>query len=521
MEIVDFMILVHPPVAKPSEPPAGIARLAGALKHHEVACRVVDANLEGILELLEKPMSPSDTWTSRARRHLPSHLKTLRTPEGYKNSDRYRRAVLDVNRILEQSVAPRSIRLSLANYSDAALSPLRSEDLLSAAEDPERNPLRAYFRQRIGGLLKEEDPKAIGISLNYLSQALCAFSMIGFFKKEHPRLRVVLGGGLVTSWMGRPGWNNPFAGLVDDMVAGPGEAALLSFSGKDNFDGVCRVDYHPFLGHGYFAPGLILPYSASTGCYWQRCSFCPERAEGNPYTPVPPAQAVDEVKEMAEKLNPVLVHFLDNAMSPALLEKIAREGLHTPWYGFARITHHLADPDFCAALKRSGCIMLKLGMESGDQQVLDSLGKGMDLDTASQALRCLKRAGIGTYVYLLFGTPPETPEGARRTFDFTVKHAEYITFLNVAIFNMPVYGADAYRYDTRPFYKGDLSLYTDFVHPSGWDRSHVRNFLDREFRRHPVIAAILRRDPPIFRSNHAAFFLGNERRGKCSEKSWS
>jgi Radical SAM superfamily len=506
MGIVGVMILVHPPVAKPCEPPAGIARLAGALKRHEVPCRAVDANLEAILNLLEKPTTRSDTWTSRAGRHVHSHVEALRTPEGYENPDRYRRAVSDINRILGQSVASRSIRLSLANYSDAALSPLRSEDLLVAAEDPEGNPLCAYFRERIEELLNEEDPKAIGISLNYLSQALCAFSMIGLVKKEHPRLRVMLGGGLVTSWMRRPGWHSPFAGLVDDTVAGPGEGALLSFFGKDN-DGLCSPDYHPFLGYGYFAPGLILPYSASTGCYWHRCSFCPERAEGNAYRPVPPDQALKEVKEMAQRLKPVLVHFLDNAMSPALLENIAREGLDTPWYGFARFTHHLADPDFCAALKRSGCIMLKLGMESGDQQVLDCLRKGIRLETVSQALRCLKKEGIGTYVYLLFGTPPETPEGARRTFDFTVRHGEFITFLNVAIFNMPVYGADAERYDIRPFYEGDLSLYTDFVHPSGWNRSHVRKFLDREFKRHPVIAPILRRDPPIFTSNHAAFFL--------------
>ena len=59
----------------------------------------------------------------------------------------------------------------------------------------------------------------------------------------------------------------------------------------------------------------------------------------------------------------------------------------------------------------------------------------------------------------------------------------------------------------RPFYDGDLSLYTDFVHPKGWNRGLVRNFLDREFKRHPAVAAILRRDPPLFTSNHAPFFV--------------
>ena len=59
------------------------------------------------------------------------------------------------------------------------------------------------------------------------------------------------------------------------------------------------------------------------------------------------------------------------------------------------------------------------------------------------------------------------------------------------------------------FSDGDLSLYRDFVHPRGWDRRAVRTFLDREFKRQPEIAAILRRDPLLFTSNHAAFFTGH------------
>jgi len=502
-----FIVLVHPPVAKPSEPPAGVARLGGALKHHGLPCRVVDANLEGMLHLLGKPPGASDTWTSRACRHVPAHLRSLRKPEGFANGDQYRRAVLDVNRVLETSTPGSAVRVGLANYSDSGLSPLRSRDLVRASESPETNAFSTYFRERVRGLLKDGDPAAIGFSLNYLSQALSAFSMIGIVKQEHPRARIVLGGGLVTSWMSRPGWKNPFAGIVDDLVAGPGESRLLSLFGRESGGRRYPPDYDALAGQEYFSPGFILPYSASSGCYWHRCSFCPERAEGNPYLPVPPEAAVQEVKMLAGKTKPVLIHFLDNAMSPALLAEIARRGLDTPWYGFARITPHLGDPDFCRALKRSGCAMLKLGLESGDQDVLDQLQKGIDLDTASRVLKNLAGAGIATYVYLLFGTPAETREKAEATLEFTVRHGGCIRFLNLAVFNMPAYGPEVEKFEGKPFYEGDLSLYTDFVHPAGWSRPRVRSFLDKEFKRHPVVAAILRRDPPLFTSNHAPFFV--------------
>jgi radical SAM superfamily enzyme YgiQ (UPF0313 family) len=151
--------------------------------------------------------------------------------------------------------------------------------------------------------------------------------------------------------------------------------------------------------------------------------------------------------------------------------------------------------------------MLKLGLESGDQAVLDSLQKGIDLEEASSALKNLKKAGIATYVYLLFGTPPEGQTEARRTLEFVVRHHESIGFLNLAIFNMPIYGPEAQQLQTKSFYEGDLSLYMNFDHPKGWGRPLIRQFLDKEFKRHPAIAPILRRDPPVFTSNHAPFLV--------------
>jgi len=500
------MILVNPPVVKPCEAPAGIAKLAGALQRHNIPCRVLDANLEGLLSLLKRVPAQHDTWTKVASRRLPDNLKLLTSQEGYENFDRYKRAVMGVNRMLENAARSKGIRLSLANYTDQKLSPLRSADLIRAWENPEENLFYPYFGERLLSLLEKNETNGVGLSLNYLSQALCTFAMAGFLKKQSANLKVILGGGLVTSWMSRPDWKNPFEGLVDLMVSGPGEDALLSFAGVGGNNDHVVPDYGDFPSEDYFAPDLILPYSASSGCYWGECSFCPENAEGNTIRPVRVQEVVRDVRALFERKKPVLIHFLDNAMSPALLKALSGQPPGAPWYGFARVTKDLKDPDFCEALKRSGCRMLKLGLESGDQAVLEGLCKGIDLEIASPALKALKKAGIATYVYLLFGTPAETADGAHRTLDFTVRHSESIDFLNIAIFNMPAHGADADKFQTKDFYEGDLSLYKSFAHPGGWDRSAVRRFLDREFKRHPAIARILRRDPPFFTSNHAPFF---------------
>jgi len=503
-----MMILIYPPVSKPCEPPAGIARLCGALSHHGVRYGVLDANLEGLLSLLEAPPAASDTWTSRAFRHLPGHLASLSCRHAYQDGSRYRRAVKDLNRLLEMTARPSCVRLGLANYQDEELSPVRSADLLRAAENPEDNPFYPYFGKRLIECLKREEPSIVGFSLNYLSQALSTFAMIGFLRQERPGVKLVLGGGLTTSWMRRPHWHNPFEGLVDHLVAGPGETPLLSLVGGKSVKGsdYYQPNYDSLPMRDYFAPGPILPYSASSGCYWNRCSFCPERAEGNPYRAIPVEKAILDLRRLVDRQKPVLIHLLDNAISPSLMRALSEDPPGVSWYGFARITRHLTDLDFCLALKRSGCVMLKLGLESGDQTVLDDLQKGVDLEEASSVLRNLKKAGIATYVYLLFGTPAEGLTEARKTLEFAVKHHDCIGFLNLAIFNMPIWGPEARQMETRTFYEGDLSLYTDFDHPKGWNRQSIRQFLDKEFKRHPAVAPILRRDPPVFTSNHAPFF---------------
>lgn len=503
-----MILLINPPLVKPSEPPPGIARLYGTLNAAGVKCSIIDANIEGILHLLAKSPTNSDRWTKRAVRNRTANLEFLRSVRGYCDIERYKRAVSDLNRLIEKSSqGDGPVRLSLCNYQDLELSAVRATDLSRAAEQYEKNPFHEYFSERISHAMELHLPDVVGVSLNFLSQALTAFSIIGFIRARFGHVRIVLGGSLITSWVRRPGWKTPFSGLVDQIVDGPGEQALLDLAGVHEGNRRRRFSYDPFPMPDYFAPVPILPYSASCGCYWNRCAFCPEKAEGVRYEPVSPEAAARDARELCSGRESALIHFLDSAVSPALLRKLSESPPGVPWYGFVRITKMLADLDFCRALKLSGCTMLKLGLESGDQGVIDAEGKGIDLAVASGALASLKKAGIGTYVYLLFGTPSESEDEARNTLDFTLRHSPFIDFLNLAIFNMPINSPDAVKFATSPHYEGDLSLYTGFSHPKGWDRAKVRRFLDKEFKRQPAIVRILANEPPFFTSNHAPFFV--------------
>jgi hypothetical protein len=502
------VLLIHPPVSKPCEPPPGLARLAGALNAAGRTCRVWDASLEGLIHLMRLPLPAQDTWTQRAVKNRQTNLEALRSPALCDNYDRYSRTVKDISRVLTAHAALHGAELTLADYNDVTLSPVRSRDLARAAEQPESNLFYEYFSMRLREFLARDAPLVIGFSVNFLSQALTAWSMMGFLRREGCRSAIVLGGGLITSWLRRPGRPKLAAGLADHLVEGPGEELLLRLAGCTEAGAdACMPDFSDFPLEGYFSPGRILPFSTAAGCYWAACSFCPEQAEGNPYRPLSVAAAGAQLAALAQIYKPRLLHLADNALSPSFLKNIIKNPPGAAWYGFARVTPELQDEDFCRQLRESGCVMLQLGLESGDNGVLAELGKGITAGEGARSLAALDRAGIGTYVYLLFGTPAETRESAQRTLAFTAENSRHIDFLNLAIFNMPVNASDAARFATGVFYDGDLALYTGFEHPHGWGRSQVRRFLDREFKRHPSIAPILRRDPPFFTSNHAPFFI--------------
>lgn len=548
------MLLIYPPVVRSTEPPLGIARLAGFLRSRGKPVRLLDLNHEGLEYLLAlvSPsgsktgeqstreqsaggqnaggQSPGDTWTKGALNRKDRNLASLRNPETYRNLPRYTRAVGDLNRVLKTASAPFGAESSLANYTEANRSPLRRDDLLDAAAGYRASTYFSLFSRRIVEELDRQPTSVVGLSINYLSQALPAFAILGWLAEVYPELSRIAGGGLINSWLsqGSLAGNDSLDGLLHALIPGRGEDGLSAWfgntdwkAGKDTdkntgkeagwgVKGPARASLPDFDDFGrleYLTPVGIIPYSFSSGCPWKRCTFCPEKAEDSHYVGLPVDVAIAQLGQLARRCKPGLFHFTDNEVSPLYLRGMVDDSPGIPWYGFARFSPALLDPGFCQALAASGCRMLQLGLESGDQQVLDAMGKGTRLDEIDRILDNLARAGIGSYLYILFGTPTEDLSAARRTRDFLVSRADVIDFLNIAIFNLPIASSDAAGLATRKFYEGDLTLYSEFEHPAGWNRVAIRNFISRDLENEPRIREIIRHAPPVFTSNHAVFFL--------------
>jgi len=516
------LLLIQPPALKPSEPPLGLAILLGHLRRQGVVADAIDANLDACLYLLDDQrlasvLGPTPTTAlHRARRHAPRALAALRGTTATGTPDRYESAVRDLNRLLG-CWGEEGELLTLGDYRHGNLSPFKPDDLQRLAHGEATTLFASYFRDQLLPRVAALAPRCIALSINYLHQALPAFELAGLLRRQFPHVQLVAGGGLITSWQGVLQDRPPFP--FDQLIFGPGEAPLAALAGSPGASDELNFDPDFSFAHlnDYLSPAPVLPLSASRGCYWQRCLFCPEAATPvHPYAAVPRAGLPGLLRSLAENYGVKHLHLTDNAIPMNALRALssAKEqlsGLH--WYGFVRFEAALLDRSFVQDLADSGCSLLQLGLESGSQAVLDRLGKGIDLNTAARILENLHAAGIATYVYIMLGTPGETEADAVLTRDFLQQHAPHIDYLNLAIMNLPraselldaparhgIVGAELCAADSP------LSLYRRFQPSGAWNRASARRFLDRELLGTPAIRAIVKRTPPLFTSSHAFFF---------------
>ena len=532
------VLLLQPPALKPAEPPLALAILLAHLRAQDLAATAIDANLAAYLYLLDgerlasRAGATDETSLRRALRHRASSLQLLRSPAATQNFARYNTAVRYLNRLLSLwNSDDGQERLTLGDYQHNGLSPFNPQDLELVASGDAGTLFTAYFREELLPQVLELQPRTIAISINFLHQTLPAFELAGLLSRALPDAQLVAGGGLITSWQ------EPLRRLklrlppYDRLVFGPGETALTTLA-KGQAEGhyvladATTISFVPDFSFArladYFSPEPVLPLSASRGCYWQRCLFCPEAAAPvHPYTASRPAELPDLMRQLAERYGIRHIQLTDNAVPVNMLKVLADRAdalADLNWFGFVRFEPILEDAAFVAQLAQSGCRMLQLGLESGSQPVLDRLGKGVRLESVARILDNLSAAGIASFVYIMLGTPGETEVDAERTLAFLELHAEKIGFLNLAIMNLPrasklLDTPEQYGIATADPIKTDnpLGLYQQFHSDSDWNRAAARRFLDQRLLGSAAIRAIVNRTPPLFTSNHAVFFSGSRR----------
>ncbi len=177
----------------------------------------------------------------------------------------------------------------------------------------------------------------------------------------------------------------------------------------------------------YFIGYLLHPYVSlytGRGCK-SRCTFClwPQTVGGHRYRTRSPGHVADEIR-LAKAAFPQVREFFfdDDTFTDDLprAEAIARElgKMGVTWSCNAKAN---VPRDTLKVLKDNGLRLLLVGYESGNQQILHNIKKGMRIEVARRFTQDCHDLGIKIHGTFILGLPGETRETIEETIRFATE----------------------------------------------------------------------------------------------------
>ncbi|MFQ6010407.1 MAG: B12-binding domain-containing radical SAM protein, partial [Candidatus Aenigmatarchaeota archaeon] len=192
-----------------------------------------------------------------------------------------------------------------------------------------------------------------------------------------------------------------------------------------NLDEMPFPDRSPILNIEYFNPLVRkLPWTTlltSRGCPG-RCLFCSSPSfYGNALRMRSAESVLDELEEI-EKLGYREVFFRDETFTSdpkrlkEICEGIKKRGIKLSWICNARIGN--VNKDSMKLMKEAGCHMIKFGVESGSQKILDNINKMIKVDMTRLTFKWAHEVGMDLHAHMMLGCIGETKETIRQTINF-------------------------------------------------------------------------------------------------------
>lgn len=389
--------------------------------------------------------------------------KTIVRSEDFYDADKLEWA-LNTFRVVMQYISAAYYPASIVFYpmeSNLGYRPGVSKEVFTCLQDEQVNVYRDVCRQLVLPAVSKEAPDVVGVSIGTQMQLLAGLTFCKMIKETFPDIHVTVGGNIMTRLQEELSTHPEFfSSILDSVILYEGEHALLwlleALAGGRALTSVPNLLFRDESGvrlnkeihtekttalplpdfdglplDSYFVPLRIIPYLATRGCYWGRCTFC-DHGQGyfDQYRGMPAQQVVSQLKALKDKYQCTHFLFSDESYPPALLKKVAQllvdQDVGIKWTTLIRFEETLQDPDIWTLAVQSGCCTLYYGMESANERVLDLMDKHVKKSVIENNLRAAAKAGIWNHVMAFYGFPGEKREEAEETRQFLLDNQPYI-----------------------------------------------------------------------------------------------
>ncbi len=306
--------------------------------------------------------------------------------------------------------------------------------------------------------IKKFSPDIIGFQMLTCNR-VSTYRLIEHINKHYPKIKIIIGG-IHTTIMYKQ-LINKFPFLI--AVLGEGEITFLELIKELNkektnlkiIDGIAffekgkvtrtkprelikDLDSLPFPNHKLFFEnkkrysGCIL---TSRGCPFS-CSFCclnPEAKRKVRFRS--PKNVVDEIEYMVNKfpqMTEVFIHddsfFIDNKRVIAICEEIIKREIKIDFIASGRIKP--ISEEMIKKLEQANFKYVLLGIESGDNGILEKCHKGINQDDIIKTFKLFAKSKINIKTFLIIGLYGETIKTIKETARFIRKlqRIKYISY---------------------------------------------------------------------------------------------
>jgi len=302
--------------------------------------------------------------------------------------------------------------------------------------------------------LTEKAPSIIGVTSTTLTY-WPALRLVKIAKKTCPESLVVMGGPHVTVMDKEALTECP---ELDVVVRGEGEQTLLELAklkaasslgslhevpgvtfksdgeiirNKDrpfiqNLDTLPfpAFDHLPLENYRLYGK-TYLPIITSRGCPFQ-CTFClASKMSGKRFRARSPKNVLAELELLRDKYEADAITFYDDTFTfdmeraREICEEIKRRGFKVPWDCRTRVDR--VSRRLLAIMRSANCQLIHFGVESGSQEILNAMKKGVTVEQNLRAIQWAKEAGILVAISVIIGYPGENEKTVQETVEFIRK----------------------------------------------------------------------------------------------------
>lgn len=211
-----------------------------------------------------------------------------------------------------------------------------------------------------------------------------------------------------------------------------------------------RIPLH-HVGFGKNVP--LKPFAVvftSRGCPFN-CTYCASKVIwGRQVRFRSPENVLDEIDYLVTKYKLRVLDVADdiftinNKRANAILDGLIERKYDLHFNCLSRVD--TINRDLLEKMKKAGCYLIRFGVESGSQKILDRMKKQVKISKIKEAFKLTKEVGIPATASFMLGHPGETQQTAQETINIAKEIDPYLAHFFITI---PLVGTEVYEIAKR------------------------------------------------------------------------